>query len=424
MQDILPQESHDGRSIRDIPVSQSRRTPAFMEAATPPVPGQPRRRGTSFIVKLLLVIIVACLLAVLTASFFTKATVAITIREMPVTVPAEVSAQLDAPVGTMPFQHLSVPGQAQRTVTASGSSNDSTPAQGTLTIYNTVNTAPQSLVANTRFEAPDGKIYKIQKKVTVPAATKNASGVVLPGSVQAIAVAEKPGADYNRADTRFTIPGFKSSPNFNTFYAQASGMTGGSSGAHPVVLPVDIQKAQADMKQELAQKFATSSAFSVSSDSLSIDGTVALEFGNVTVVDAGGGKATLTQTATATEATVRKADLATAIAKVQVEGYSGAAVSFDPASPVALSVSPGSVYTAQSSGVVIAVSGTPMLAWQFDPEQVRQALAGKNKSSFDTVMAGFAPAVSAAKASFIPIWNTTFPKDASKIIINVTTATK
>ena len=416
MQDILPQESHEGRSIRDIPVAQGRRTPILMETGAPPVPGQPRRRGTSFVVKLLLVVIVACLLAVVAASFFAKATVSVTVREVPVTVPATVQAQIDAPVGTMPFQRLSAPAQAVRTITASGSSNTSTSAQGTLTIYNTANAKPQQLVANTRFETPDGKIYKIQKKVTVPAATKGT-----PGTVQVIAVAEKPGPDYNRGDTRFTIPGFKGSPNFDTFYAQASGMTGGSSGAHPIVLPADIQKAQADMKQEIAQKFASSTSFAVSSDSLSVDGTVALEFGTVQIADAGNGKATLTQIATATEATVRKADLATALAKAQVDGYAGAAVDLDPTSVVSLSLLAGSAYSAQTPGIMIAVSGTPVLAWQFDPNQISSALAGKDKSSFDSVMTGFAPAVAGAKASLIPVWNTTFPKDPSKIHITVTT---
>ena len=390
--------------------------PILMEASAPPVPGQPRRRSTSFIVKVLLVIIVACLLAVVAASFFAKATVSVTVREVPVTVPATVQAQVDAPVGTMPFQRLSAPAQAMRTVTASGSSNTSTSAQGTLTIYNTANAKPQQLVANTRFETPDGKIYKIQKKVTVPAAVKGT-----PGTAQVVAVAEKSGPDYNRGDTRFTIPGFKGSPNFDTFYAQASGMTGGSSGVHPIVSPADIQKAQADMKQEIAQKFASSTSFTVSRDSLSVDGTVALEFGDAKVTDAGAGKATITQTATATEAVVRKADLATALAKAQVDGYSGAAVGFDPSSAVSLSLPAGSSYSVQTPGIMIAVSGAPVLAWQFDQNQISTALAGKDKSSFDTVMTGFAPAVASAKASLIPIWNTTFPKDPTKIIVNVTT---
>ena len=43
-------------------------------------------------------------------------------------------------------------------------------ARGSLTVYNEYSSSPQTLVATTRFESPEGKIFRIEKNIVVPGA--------------------------------------------------------------------------------------------------------------------------------------------------------------------------------------------------------------------------------------------------------------
>jgi len=412
MQDILHQESYEGRSIRDIPVSTNRRAPIL------DVPRSPRRRGSSLLTKILLASLSAGVLAMVIASFFSGATVSVSVRDATVPIPTTIQAQLNAPEGSLSlaYQLNSASKQAQRTVSANGSAKVSTAAQGTITIFNIGKTSPQTLIANTRFSTTDGKIYRINKNVTVPAAVKDGTGALKPSTVQANVVADKAGADYNIKDTRLTIPGFKGNPNAAMFYAQSSDISGGFSGTRPALSSSDLQKVQADLKKELVDELSTSTAFAVEDGFMQVYDTIALDFGDLNISDAGNGKAIVTQAATSTEVVVRKTDLAVALAQKQVSDYTGAPVGFDPASVLVLTASN---YLSKSQDFTITISGTAKIVWQFDSVKIQRELAGKNKSTFDSIMSGFAPAIVKAKASFTPIWNTTFPKDITKIKIAV-----
>lgn len=68
----------------------------------------------------------------------------------------------------------------------------------------------------------------------------------------------------------------------------------------------------------------------------------------------------------------------------------------------------------------ITLNGQVTLVWQFDPAKIRTALAGKNKSEFQSVLAGFAPAIECSEARpcdvrVRPFWASTFPTEADDI---------
>ncbi len=69
-------------------------------------------------------------------------------------------------------------------------------AGGEVTITNTSG-VPQQLVASTRLQTADGKLFRLQRAVTVPAN----------GSVVGAVLADEPGAQYAIAPSSFTIPG-------------------------------------------------------------------------------------------------------------------------------------------------------------------------------------------------------------------------
>lgn len=103
-------------------------------------------------------------------------------------------------------------------------------ARGTIVVYNASGTKAHQFVKRTRFEAADGNIYRIEKALTIPGATKQGSELV-PGEVEAEVVADEPGEAYNKDLVDFTVPGLKGSPLFEKFYARSKGpLTGGFVG--------------------------------------------------------------------------------------------------------------------------------------------------------------------------------------------------
>lgn len=97
----------------------------------------------------------------------------------PVTPPSSLLAVANAPTGTLGYQTMSVTQSASTSAAASGSKDVSKPATGVVTVYNAHSTASQQLIANTRFEASDGKIYRIRDQITVPGGVKNQTAPLL-----------------------------------------------------------------------------------------------------------------------------------------------------------------------------------------------------------------------------------------------------
>lgn len=111
-------------------------------------------------------------------------------------------------------------------------------ANGTITISNTFSEASQPLVATTRFETADGKLYRLVDGVTVPGA-KTEDGKTVPGKIDARVMADQAGTKYNLASGTFTIPGFKGGPKYDKITAEVkSAFTGGSDDASGAKLSV------------------------------------------------------------------------------------------------------------------------------------------------------------------------------------------
>jgi len=427
MKDVVPKstasssdtgDSH--RSIRNVPIPTNRRqfTPIPNEHLHKESRGKRGMKGTFWLWAV--AVVVACFaVGLIVSNFFAGATITVIPRQMSVTFPPALQAMLNAPSGVLSYQLMTTAVSASRTVPANGTTQVSTTAEGTMTVYNAYNTSQQKLVANTRFKAPDGKIYRIQNAIVVPGAKKNASGMLIPGSVQATVFADKPGTDYNISSmTRFTIPGFAGDPQrYSKFYGEASGISGGSTGMAPAVSSADMQTAQSAMKQEIVDKSSGAVSSNLPAGFASVAGTLSVQYGTISDVPADGGNALLTENATATVAIARTSDVAEAIARLQVQGYNGEDVNFTDPSKVSFALPSGTTYSSEATTIPLSVSGEAALSWQFDETKLKSALAGKDKSDFDTIVATFSPAVAKATASLRPFWKSSFPTDPARITI-------
>lgn len=137
---------------------------------------------------------------------------------------------------------------------ATGEKNVEEKASGKATVYNEFSSDPQVLVRRTRFETPDGKIFRINEQVTVPGALIQ-DGKIEPSSIEVRLVADEPGQEYNIGPTQFTIPGFKGSPRFAKFYARSlEPIAGGFKGVTDVIAESDVSGLSSSLESQLAEE--------------------------------------------------------------------------------------------------------------------------------------------------------------------------
>ncbi len=435
MRDIRHSASDGERSIRNIPVAKHRPRPSTSLGASRtevvadhaeledmpddqeielPRPRRRHRRTRRLWLIGAAVVAVCAFFGLLLSTVFAGATVTVEPKVEEVAVPSTLQAQLNAPVGVLSYQLISVTRSASQSVAAAGTARVSRPASGVITITNTYSTASQRLIANTRFEAPDGKIYRIRESVVVP----GMSGAKA-GTVTATIYADSPGESYNRsAQTVFTIPGFKGDPRYSKFSAESQGaISGGFIGDEPAVAPADLAAAKNALQKQVDADVRAAAAAEIPAGFVALPGTLAVNFADITQ-EAGEGKtAKLTQSATASGAIVREGDLASAIARKAAEGYKGEAVLFGDVSKMSLSAATSS--SLQDGTITLNLGGTATLVWQFDLPALQKALVGKSKSEFQEVVEAFQPAVKKADASIRPFWQGKFPDNPEKISVKI-----
>lgn len=158
----------------------------------------------------------------------------------------EASAQ-----GRIGGKYIALTEETTRTFPATGKHVAKTKARGMITIFNAYSTQPQSLVATTRFESSDGKVFRLISGTTIPGAAMSA-GKLQASSIAVEVEADQPGSAYNIGPSDFTIPGFKGSTKFTGFYGKSyAPMKGGAEGETAIVRESDIAAARQKLRDEL-----------------------------------------------------------------------------------------------------------------------------------------------------------------------------
>lgn len=114
-----------------------------------------------------------------------------------------------------------VEGDAQ--VEATGTKDSEDRASGRITIVNTME-FPQPLVATTRFQTPEGILFRLKNQVTVPKK----------GSIEAEVSADKPGAYGNIGPSTFVLPGLSAAKQKLVWGESKTPMSGGAKTARIV----------------------------------------------------------------------------------------------------------------------------------------------------------------------------------------------
>lgn len=143
------------------------------------------------------------------------------------------------------FEVMQLNAEESGLVTATGISSGGQKASGKITVYNNYGSAPQKLIANTRFQTKDGKIYRIKGAISVPGM----------GMTEATVYADQAGEEYNIGPAEFTLPGLKGGARFEKVFAKSkSAMSGGSSGNARVVKKEDIDSVKATTSEKIKNR--------------------------------------------------------------------------------------------------------------------------------------------------------------------------
>jgi len=257
-EDFFPQRFLKKKSMRPVPrLKPIEVRPLIKERVWQETEGRKARAHSRWPKFLIIFIILAFLVAGLVGYLVlpnTKISLSPKIEKVSfdlVVIGSKDILQIDESLNKLPLQEIKVEKTMSKEFPASGEKELNEKARGRLTVYNEYSSSPQALVATTRFESPEGKIFRIEKNIVVPGAAIE-EGKIIASTVEVEVVADQPGDDYNVSSTNFVIPGFKGTAKYAGFYAKSkSPMTGGYTGKVKVVSAEDLEKAEEGLAEEL-----------------------------------------------------------------------------------------------------------------------------------------------------------------------------
>jgi hypothetical protein len=352
-------------------------------------------------------------------SFFSGTVVKVTPLEESVTVSGTFYAQKNAGEGALPFKLIVLEDSLSGEAATSEEKEVERKASGRIVVYNTYSSKSQKLIKRTRFETPDGKIYRINKSIIVPGTTVK-NGKIVPGSVETEVFADIPGEEYNIGLTDFTIPGFKGDLRFDKFYARSkTPMEDGFSGTVKVASPEDITKTEKELSNSLKETLLQQARSNTPEDFILYDDAVFFSFGNdnnltystkdtVDVLEKG----------TLYGILFNKSELSKYIAVNTVADYDGSDVVAQGLENLKFKVRDREKFNpAEDTSISFTAPGQVTIVWKIDKTKISRDLAGTNKADFLNIINKNYPNIQHAKATIRPFWEKIFPKNSDEITI-------
>ena len=325
------------------------------------------------------------------------------------------------------LQHeiMTIKAVAEDQLEAQGEITEETKAFGRITVFNE-NNFTQRLVANTRFESPDGKIYRISEEVTIPPSVGSGANVN-PGSITVDITADNVGEDYNIDDTvMFRIPGFAEGgfdALYQTVYAEnQSSIEGGFSGKRFKVDDDDRKLARQKLQMSLRTNLLDQLDSSVPAGMIYYEDSIIFVFKELPPVEYRDGMVTLKEQATLMLPLFDGGNLAQYIAKATIPGYQGEDVRIINEDTLNFSYSNIEENTniSELESFNFNLTGRPKIVWNFNENDLKTKLAGTTRDSVKLIINEF-PGIEKAEVKVRPFWQNSFPNDIDLIeIIEIT----
>ncbi len=356
-------------------------------------------------------------------SYFSSATIEIVPQVEAVALSNEFTVLKESTDGDLLFKFMSLTEEKSKEISATIEKNIQMKASGKVTIYNSYSAQSQKLIKNTRLQAPDSKIFRIDESVIVPGAKMLGAKVVSPGSVEVTVYADVPGKEYNIGLTDFTIPGFKGDPRYGKFTARSSPnspMAGGFSGVVKVPSDEDVVTAETLLREEI-KIIAIEKARTQIPDGYSFfPGSMVVKFEDVPRDPFESSSPEVKVRATVSVFFFDTTLLTKKIASGAIKGYKGEevtisnmqALSFNFLDPV------DNIVLSDINSIRFLIKGDALFAWKIDTDKLIAEAVGKNKKDLSKII-GTQGYVKRAEATVFPMWKTTFPSDPAKISVEI-----
>ncbi len=367
---------------------------------------------------------------------FTGATVTITPRTEASTIDTALIASLEPQGGELGFSWASQERTETRTLKAESESQFEERASGEITIYNSFSSQPLRLIKNTRFESPDGKIFKIRDSVVVPGMTKQGE-TSTPGELRVTVYADQTGDTYNIEAGSFTIPGFEGRPQYALVTAKSSTpFTGGFKGLRKTVDQEKLDEALQEMQRTIMDTLRTTLEQDVTNNPevYLVKDSIRFTFEQLPSDETGKDEVVVSLKGVAYGVNIHRNALAKHLASQVVPGYDGSDVILENEDTFSLQTADLENSTASGSEQIeenatsslpttisLTIRGKISLLWTFEEASLRDDLAGKDTSIMDmppdqTVMGKY-PGIKSAHAVVRPFWKGSFPSDPADIKI-------
>jgi len=318
------------------------------------------------------------------------------------------------------FEVLTVKQSLGEAVEAGEEKEVSQKATGKIIIYNNYSSAPQRLINNTRFEANNGKIYRINSSIIVPGTTKVA-GKTLPGSIEATVFADQPGEAFNLklSDLAgdFKIPGFKGDIRYQSFYARLKDdIVGGFIGKQRVVAE-NLRKEteeiiKAKLKEQLLKELyaVKPENYIIFKDAYNID------YKNLpdTAVDSNMAKINIEGTINGI--VFNNLKLSKYFSNKKITGFDNLPTEIIPDEDLTVNFTGADTTGLWKNKILsLKINGNAIIKWTYDAETIKKDLAGKKESDLKGLSSRYRASVSSIKVVFRPVWTRYFPDNINKI---------
>jgi hypothetical protein len=425
MNDIIPPK----KTIRDIPLPEGRQKRVVPEVIEdiegeqkenmpPPPPPAPIRRtvreGGSR--KFLWIAVGAVLLGIIFAFFVfgANASVEIKIKNESIPVSLNATSTTDGEGGTVPYSIVTLEktGDIGLQATTTGKTIERK-ASGTITIFNNHGAESQTLVATTRFQSPEGLVYRIDKSVTVPGQSIQ-NGQTVPGSIDAVVFADQSGPKYNIGKVDFIIPGFQGTDKATTMYAKSkTDMTGGYIGDESIVSDSELNAKRAELQDSLRTQLVQDALETTPDQFVFFPDGMALDFTSSTEVQ--NGKTVLRGKAVALAPVFNKKIL-TELINQQNNTRFTALEGFENLNAELSNVQ--GLIAGDFPPIGLSLSGDLSVGQEINVGELQRALAGRPKSELSAILEPYS-SVGSASAKLSPFWKSRFPSNGQNIDIEI-----
>lgn len=327
--------------------------------------------------------------------------------------------------GELSFQTISLTGEESVQIPLTETRKVESKASGLITIYNEFSQSPQQLVAKTRFQTADGKIFRIEKGVTIPGG-KLQSGKIVPGTVEVAVVADQTGVEYNVPASNFTIPGFSGTQKFSKIYAKSFAPTkGGFSGQIKTASDETFDNARKELEGKIGDSLAFRASAEVPKNFILYRDAmfVSMKDNRHELAANSSDKFTYKLSADFIGLMINKKELEQMIVRKSVKRSPIVGDSFD-VNILGLEnmsmnlIGKSGLDPLKVSSFSFRLTGQGVAVWQFDHDLLKNRLVGIKKASYQDVFKEF-PVIDTAHAIISPKWSRTFPKNPEKISIEL-----